>query len=444
MLLLITFSCTKEQAVPVDVAFKVEVIDGDYSAPVRVRIDNETTGADAYQWVLEGSSSDTKNTSRNPGSIVYEKGGDYVIKLRASNKDGKVDVMSFPITLYDAVVLDFEVNIVKNNFPPVEVNTINQTRGATSFLWRFENGSPETSNQENPSKVVFSKPGEHKIILKAGTNFESFTAQQTITVKPYLKVGFDWEVAFKDKDHQAPVTLTMQNHSISATSYRWVFEGGEPKTSTQKAPRVTFAQPGLHKITLVATNGKQTKEISKSFQVLANTNLSVFKDIKLGVHAAHENNEIGAFFSAKTREVYTKGELTDEMGKAIDLVFFGLNDAFSYNKFVSPDEVVQETIFTEIPGATHTKIINTLENCACGAAMSVAEFDVMTNDEPLRKLTIEVTNAGSQHFTDEITPRIVLFETADGRKGAIKIKEFVKKGSDSYIILDIKVQKEPI
>lgn len=37
--------------------------------------------------------------------------------------------------------------------------------------------------------------------------------------------------------------------------------------------------------------------------------------------------------------------------------------------------------------------------------------------------------------------RIVLFETANGRKGAIKIKEYVSNGAESYIVVDIKMQK---
>ena len=34
-------------------------------------------------------------------------------------------------------------------------------------------------------------------------------------------------------------------------------------------------------------------------------------------------------------------------------------------------------------------------------------------------------------------------KTEDGRKGAIKIKDFVANGTSSYILVDIKVQKLP-
>ena len=63
---------------------------------------------------------------------------------------------------------------------------------------------------------------------------------------------------------------------------------------------------------------------------------------------------------------------------------------------------------------------------------------------PLRGLTINPTANGWKPFTNATIPRIVLFQTADGRKGAIKIKDFVDDGNNAYIIVDIKIQKSPL
>ncbi|WP_335966826.1 PKD domain-containing protein [Galbibacter sp. PAP.153] len=442
ILLLIVFSCTKEQAVPVQVDYDIVVVNDDFSAPVQVKINNRTTGADAYQWTLEGSISNTMNTSRNPGTIVYEEGGDYLIKLKASNQDGEAGEKSFPITVFDGIDLDFDVAIVKDDFSPVEVNITNKTTGASTYEWTFEGGIPETSTAQHPQNVVFTAPGEHIIILKASTDFESYSQQRTISVKPYLEADFGWEVAFQDDDYQAPVTLTMTNNSISATEYQWTFDRGLPQTSTEEAPTATFDTPGVHSITLKVTNGKETKEVTKTFEVFPDTNLSTHKNVKLGINTAHNNNNIGAFFSTTTREVYTKNGVSTETGKEIDIVFFGLDGTFSFNKFIAPDKVTEETTFSAIPNATHTKFINTQESCNCSASLSEQEFDSMEDDSLLQNIEIEETNGGSQHFTDEVMPRIVLFETADGRKGAIKITAFIKEGSDSYILIDIKTQKE--
>src|SRR5690606_41137360 len=100
------------------------------------------------------------------------------------------------------------------------------------------------------------------------------------------------------------------------------------------------------------------------------------------------------------------------------------------------------TTFNSIPNATHTKFINSQELCECTASLSVAEFDQMNNDNLLQALTIEETEGGLLQFNNVMVPRIVLFEDAEGRKGAIKIKEFIADGQNSYIVTDIKVQKE--
>lgn len=108
---------------------------------------------------------------------------------------------------------------------------------------------------------------------------------------------------------------------------------------------------------------------------------------------------------------------------------------------MSPDEVSTNG-FVAIPNATHTKFINSQEICGCSASLTVPEFDNMTDDKLLDALTITETPNGLLQFDSSVVPRIVLFETEDGRKGAIKIKGYVDDGASSYIICNIKVQKQ--
>ena len=66
----------------------------------------------------------------------------------------------------------------------------------------------------------------------------------------------------------------------------------------------------------------------------------------------------------------------------------------------------------------------------------------MSNDTLLNSLTIEETVGGSQDFDNSEVPRIVLFQTEAGIKGAIRINEFVEDGDNSFINTTIKFQKE--
>lgn len=440
--LIIIFSgCTQEQALSITTDFTLTVQEDDYSVPVRVAITNMTEGADSYQWTFEGATPNS-STDRNPGEIEYTAGGTYTISLRAYNRDGSEETKVKTIQIDDAVVVDFEVINTASHYPPVAIQFNNHTVGATSYQWTFEGGTPTTSNEQNPSPVVFTDSGEHIITLVVKNGRETHSLKKIITVEADLINDFEWKVDYFDDDYKAPVTLMMVNNSISATSYQWIFEGAIPATSTEKEPTVTFNQAGKYNITLVAGNDKKSQTLTQTIEVFEDTNLRILNDIQLGINSAR--NTIGSFYSTTLRQVIQENEVTTENGSAIDIVFFGLNNSFVFNQFVSPDEV-QNITFSSIPNAPHTIFVNSQELVGQLEAMdfTVSDFDAMINDTPLQHITIEETDLGKYQFTNEIVPRIVLFQTEDGRKGAIKIKEFVDQGINSYMTCDIKVQKLP-
>ena len=438
--LLISCSESKEQAIPVIADFITEVVNNDYSVPVQVKITNTTEGADTYKWTFTGASP-ASATTRNSGTITYNQAGSYTILLEASNQDGRSDSKQVEISVDAEIVIGFTTEIQVDNFPPMEVALTNNTIGAKTYSWTFDGGTPENSTDQHPNNIVFHNPGEHIITLQVSNGLETYQTEQTLIVAPHLKAGFQFEVAFEDDDFQAPVTLTMINNSISATDYVWAFTGGTPNASTDEHPTVTFDTPGKYTLELEATNGKETRNVSHNITVLPNTNIHTFEDIELGINTSHNNNVIGAFFSTSTQEVYKQEDVTTDNGASIDIAFFGLNQNFTFNKFIATDEVHTLT-FDAIPNATHTKFINLQESCGCSASLTVAQFDAMTDDTLLTALNITETTGGLQDFDDSVVPRIVLFETEDGRKGAIKIKAFVDDGVNSKIIIDIKVQKE--
>lgn len=434
-------SCVKEVAIPVTTAFSIEVLNNDYSVPVKVRLTNTSKGADTYKWTFEGATPNS-STSKNPGIITYEKQGTYTIKLEASNRDDNSDVKEITIDVKATLKVGFETTTLTDTFSPVSVQLKNTTVGATNYQWTFEGGTPSSSSEKDPGNVVFATPGKHTITLKVGNELGEFLSEEkTITVAPYLVTNFDYQVAFDDDDMQAPVKIRTSNTSVSATKYEWTFEGGKPSSSSEKEPEVVFTNPGTYTITLKASNGKAEKTLTKKITVVQNTNIREFNDVKLGISSAHNTNTIGAFFSTQTRKVYTANEITDTIAPKIDIAFFGLNTNFSFTKFISPD-AVQTTAFSVLTNATHTKFINKLETCKCGVSLSVNDFDAIKDDTLLRSLSITETQEGLQEFNNTVQPRIVVFETHDKRKGAIKIKRFVANGTNSYVLVDIKVQKE--
>lgn len=440
---LITFillvNCAKEEAVPVDINFEFEVFNNDFSVPVEVIIFNNTRGADSYEWAFEAGSP-AISSQRNPGVIIFNTKGTHKISLKATNEDGSEAFLEKVLNIDDPVAINFTVTPEIDTFSPIKAQIENLTTGATSYQWTFQDGVPSTSTSEQPPVIVFSTPGEHKITLEATNGRETETFEQRIEVAPFLEADFEYEVNFEDDDFQAPVTVAIKNNSISATSYEWEFTNATPLNSDEAEPNVTFNTAGTQELKLTASNGKETKSITKTIEIVTDTNLRVLKNVNLGVNAAHTSNSIGSFYDLDTRSVFYANELTPENSSSIDLVYFGLNENFTRNVFVSPDNL-ENTTFPNLQDASKTKIINSLENCMCGVSLSVNEFDTMTTDAMLRATTITETPEGSLAFTNAITPRIIVFETADGRKGALKIKQFVANGKDSFIDVDIKVQK---
>lgn len=49
-------------------------------------------------------------------------------------------------------------------------------------------------------------------------------------------------------------SITFTNNSLNATSYLWLFPGGDPNTSTEENPTVTYNTPGVFSVTLTAAN----------------------------------------------------------------------------------------------------------------------------------------------------------------------------------------------
>lgn len=434
------FSCYQETAIPVEAYFSTQFVNADESVPVQVSIANLSNGSDTYQWTFEGASP-ASSMDENPGTITYNEAGNYTITLIATNVDGEEDIYTQQITVYDGIDLNFSVEVLESNYSPVEIAITNNTEGVGfTYEWSFEGGDPSYSTEQYPSNVLFEEPGEHQVKLVVSNGFESVEQIETIIVAPEIEANFDWVVNFDDDDYQVPVTITLNNLSVSATSYQWMLSSGNPTTSTDENPTITFSSPGTYTVSLLADNGKHTDVYEKDITVYPDTNLRTFTNVHFGINSAHNNNSIGAFYSTTNRESYTADQVSLANGATIDIVFSGLNSSFNFNKFISPD-IAGSNGFTTVTNATHTKFINSQEICICGG-LTVAQFDTMTNDSLLSSLIIEESSAGLQSFNQVMLPRIVLFETADGRKGAIKVKGFISDGDNSYIDTDIKIQKQ--
>ncbi len=439
LLFLVAFqSCFKEEKQTVSADFSVSVDHNKYTVPVRITLDNKSTGAASYLWTFEGGTPASSN-KRIPDAVVYHTPGTYTIRLEAWNDDERKS-KELTLKVNPTVTPAFDVEVPVNNISPVQAVVTNTSTGGETYAWTFEGGTPASSSSYTPPAVTFTEAGEHVITLEIFNGSETVTHSKTITVLPAMELDFAITPSFEDEDMEAPLTATLANLSSNGLAYRWTSTAGTiADNAASEATTIYFADEGAHTITLEADNGKEVKSISKTITVKANSNLYAMQNVKLGIKSAHAS--IGSFYSCALRKVIAKDEVNTDNGPLIDFAFFGINETFSYCLVASPD-LVGGYAFYDIPGATHTAVVNTPESTTL--SFTAADFDAMVNDTPLKPLDINANDTGSLYFTGSVAPRIVLFETADGRKGAVKITSFVADGQQSYILADIKVQKEKV
>ncbi len=426
-------SCYQETPVRVVSDFSAEVRDHNYAAPVVVVIENKTSGADQFRWTFEGGEPGF-STEKNPGEIIYREAGTYTICLEAWNQNYR-DEKTFELIIDRKAILDFEPEIQFNAFVPAEVKLINKSVGATSFEWIFEGGNPAMSHEEHPPLIYYNAPGEYRIILKAGAGRKNHELIRTIVLLPGLQPHFVLSPFFECEDMQAPWKGNVQNCTVSGLNYSWKTSGGALKNDTATHTEVYYDTPGTYTLQLEARNGKQVKTIDTTITVLENTNLQILENVRLGISSA---KSIGSIYSCRLRRVLKESEIDRETGPLIDFVFFGLNDKFSYCRFLSPDRA-GDFVFEAIPGASKTYIVHDPE--AAGLSFDFQDFQSMKNDAKLRTLDVRLNDTGEAYFRPESLPYLVLFETSDGRKGAICIKVLELSGDNSCIVADVKVQK---
>jgi PKD repeat protein len=430
------YSCHTEQTIPVEIDVDLHIRDDNHTSPLSVTIENRTKSASSFHWTFQEGEPAT-STKKNPGTIVFTKPGEHIITLEAWN-DGDRTLKEYTVRIDSAVTAGFKAEVDINNYAPAVFHITNLSSGGSTYKWTFEGGEPSSHNGQNPPNVIYTNQGTYTVHLTIDNGSATFTSEQEITVREPLDASFSIIPSFEDTDDmEAPLRATFNTHLQGVESLWWECSGVTITNNTSTDAGIYFPVAGQYTVYLNVSNGKDTRQVSQDITVMANTNLRTHKDLKFGVSTASET--IGSLYSTKRRRIFKTSEVNSNNGSLIDIAFFGLNDDFTYNQFVSPDKM-DETTLPEIPNAQPTKFINKTE--LGSVSLTPDQFNTMATDALLKNLQISTVSYGDEFFTATLLPRVVLFETSDGRKGAILIKKIVSSGTENpYILTDIKIQK---
>lgn len=432
-LLFFLSSCLKETAVPIASSFEITIAE-DKTSPVMVKLQNNSYGADEYEWTFEGGIP-ASSSEKNPDPVTFTEAGEHKIRLRVWNTVEE-RISEQVIRVDSAMSIDFDYAIAVNDIAPGVVAISNRSRGGSRYEWTFEGGSPSSSTEPYPSAVTFADGGTHRIHLKVfnGSRYEELS--KSFTLQAPMQANFSYEPIAVDQDWEAPLTLQTRNLTSGGLSYRWSCEGATIDNATAEHPSLRFERAGNYRIKLTASNGKEDKVVEKTLTIKPNSGLVSQQDLKFGINEA--KNSIGCFYSSRLGGVLTSQRITQEdLGASIDFGFFALNSSFIYCYFFSPLEA-RANAFPSITHAKATTFINSPS--ALGIVLSDDDFEALNHVQALSRFT-QWAEPSRRHFTKVQKPHFILFRTSDGRRGIIRVKDFVEAGAQSYILADVKIEK---
>ncbi len=256
-------ACINVSNEPLKVGFAANIIGGNAIPPASVKIENQTTGADFYEWSFPDGKPFYSN-ERNPPVVVYDRPGTYKMTLTAWNIDDAKETKEVIIQVSEPITVDFSGAIIGSVFPPVEAQFTNLSKGGNQYSWTFEGGSPITSTDKNPL-VQFNQGGDHKVSLKVSNGLISKQKDSVFVVTPNLLLAFDFLP--NKTSMKAPLSVQIKNMTVGASNYYWTVSGGDLSDKFAKEPTIDFQNAGTYTVTLNAINDKKSRALEKTITV---------------------------------------------------------------------------------------------------------------------------------------------------------------------------------
>lgn len=196
-----------------------------------------------YNWSFPGA--DTETSDDAEPTITYSNTGTYDISLTVSNPVGEDETaLTEVITIIDVPSAGFIANGIQ-----LEYSFENTSEGADNCVWDFGDGT--TSTDVNPTHTYLTE-GEFTVSLTCSNMCGETTSTQDIMVSLAPVAIFTYEII----EPCAPAQIQFFNNSSgNVQMVEWAFEGGNPATSTDPDPIVTFDNAGMFNVSLTVTDG---------------------------------------------------------------------------------------------------------------------------------------------------------------------------------------------
>jgi hypothetical protein len=225
------------------------------------------------------------------------------------------------------------------------------------------------------------------------------------------------------KDHTVKLTIPFGQSAVALVPEISVSPGAE--VSPKSGEAVNFSSPVTYTVTAEdGTKAAYTVTVTNAADPLG---ITEYKDVILGWT---DNTQIGQYFSTKTGKVYKESELIMMTSHDADIAYVGVDGGVNF--FCSLNDTALE-IFELSTFHVGTALFTNYHNSILTAEM----FDNMTNAEFFKSMKVVHDETP---FYGSPLPRVVLFQTPKGLKGAIKVKSKKRINGLGITTVDIKVQ----
>ncbi len=222
------------------VAYTADVLTG--CAPLTVNFMDQSIGnVDSWSWTFSGGTPST-SADQNP-TITYDTPGTYDVVLTVTNATG-----SYPLTQTAMIVVQETPTAAFDAILSGSVYSFtNNSTNGTGYLWEFGDGT--TSMDMNPTHT-YAMNGTYTVTLITTNACGSDTTNVLLNVEAAPSAGFTADTTFGC----APLTVQFTDMSTNATGWNWQFDGGNPSTSSDQNPLVTYDTPGTYAVSLTSSN----------------------------------------------------------------------------------------------------------------------------------------------------------------------------------------------
>ncbi len=217
---------------------------------------SSSVNATSYQWSFPGGNP-SSSTLQNP-IITYNTAGIYPVTLTVINAYG-TDTAIKQNYIHTAQNVNASFTKTANGLTMSFTNT---STGATSWAWDFGDGT--TSTLENPTHT-FANSGIYQVCLRASnagcpsSQFCFLNLQVTGTPSNNAPIA-NLSTSQTNVCEGSSITFSDQSTS-NPTSWNWTFLGGNPSTSTQQNPVISYANSGIYNVQLIVSNNNGSDTI---------------------------------------------------------------------------------------------------------------------------------------------------------------------------------------